>query len=100
MLQTLAMFRLNRSSLRLEPTRPFGGFQEKEMHWNHRVMNCPSENGGDDYITFKEVFYEDGVPTSYSDPFIGADTKQGLEELVARLNKALEQPMLHEKNFN
>ena len=70
------------------------------MHWNHRVMNCPSENGGDDYITFKEVFYDDdGTPTSYSDPFIGADTKQGLEELVARLSKALEQQMLHEQIF-
>jgi hypothetical protein len=63
-------------------------------------MNCPSENGGDDYITFKEVFYDDdGTPTSYSDPFIGADTKQGLEELVARLSKALEQQMLHEQIF-
>jgi hypothetical protein len=30
---------------------------------------------------------------------MGADTKQGLEELVARLSKALEQPMLHEKTF-
>lgn len=70
-----------------------------EMHWNHRVMNCPSENGGDDYITFKEVFYEDGVPTSYSDPFIGADTVEGLEELVSRLSKALKQPMLHEDMF-
>jgi len=70
------------------------------MNWNHRVMNCPSENGGDDYITFKEVFYDDeGKPNLYTEPFMGADTKQGLEELVARLSKALEQPMLHEKNF-
>jgi hypothetical protein len=62
-------------------------------------MNCPSENGGDDYITFKEVYYEDGAPTSYSAPFIGADTKEGLQELVARLGKALEQQMLHEDMF-
>jgi hypothetical protein len=62
-------------------------------------MNCPSENGGDDYITFKEVHYEDGEPSSYSDPFIGADNKEGLQELVARLGRALEQPMLHEDMF-
>ena len=69
------------------------------MHWNHRVMNCPSENGGDDYFTFKEVYYEDGAPTSYCDPFIGCDTKEGLQELVARLGRALEEPMLHEDTF-
>jgi hypothetical protein len=62
-------------------------------------MNCPSENGGDDYITFKEVHYEDGEPSSYSNPFIGADNKEGLQELVARLGRALEQPMLHEDMF-
>jgi hypothetical protein len=62
-------------------------------------MNCPSENGGDDYITFKEVYYEDDVPTSYCDPFIGCDTKQELEELVVRLSEALEQQMLHEDMF-
>jgi hypothetical protein len=64
------------------------------MHWNHRVMN-----GGDDYITFKEVYYEDGAPTSYCDPFIGCDTKQGLEELVHRLVRALNEQMLHEDMF-
>jgi hypothetical protein len=62
-------------------------------------MNCPSENGGDDYITIKEVYYEGGEPFSYGDPFIGADNKEGLQELVARLGRALEQPMLHEDMF-
>jgi hypothetical protein len=69
------------------------------MNWNHRVMNCPSENGGNDYITFKEVYYEDGAPTSYCEPFYGCDTKQELQELVARLGRALEQQMLHEDMF-
>ena len=51
------------------------------MNWNHRVMNCPSENGGDDYITFKEVFYDDeGKPNLYTEPFMVADPNQGLEE--------------------
>jgi len=70
------------------------------MKWNHRVMNCPSENGGDDYITFKEVFYDDdGEPYAYSEPFIGGDNLEELETLVASLNAALKQPMLHEKTF-
>jgi hypothetical protein len=62
-------------------------------------MNCPSENDGDDYITFKEVYYRGGAPTSYCDPFMACDTKEGLQELVARLSRALEQPMLHEDTF-
>jgi len=45
------------------------------------------------------VYYEDDVPTSYCDSFIGCDTKQELEELVARLSGALEQQMLHEDMF-
>jgi hypothetical protein len=70
------------------------------MHWNHRIMNCPSENGGEDYITFKEVFYDDnGRPEFYSDPFFSSDTKQGLEELVYRLTRALNEQMLHENMF-
>lgn len=34
-----------------------------------------------------------------ANPFIGADTKQGLQELVARLGRALEQQILHENMF-
>ena len=35
--------------------------------WNHRVMNLPSENGGDDWFTIQEVYYEDGVVVGYAE---------------------------------
>jgi len=71
------------------------------MHWNHRVVNCPSENGGDDdFFTFKEVYYDDqDRPESYSNPFMCGDDIEELHMLVAHLNIALEQPTLHERDF-
>lgn len=70
------------------------------MHWNHRVVNCPSENGGDDLFTFREVYYDDeDRPNSYSAPFMCGDDIEELHQLVARLNTALEQPTLHEDDF-
>jgi hypothetical protein len=63
-------------------------------------MNCPSENGGDDYFTFKEVYYDDqDRPDAYSDPFMGGDTIDEVQELLVRLSKALTQPVLHENDF-
>ena len=75
--------------------------KEYEIHWNHRLVNCPSENGGEDYFTFKEVYYDDdsNKPFSYSDPFMGSESIEGMQELVARLSKALEHPVLHENDF-
>lgn len=71
------------------------------MNWNHRLVNCPSENGGEDYFTFKEVYYDDdsNKPFSYSDPFMGSESIEGMQELVARLSKALKRPVLHENDF-
>lgn len=70
------------------------------MYWNHRVVNCPSENGGEDLYTFKEVYYDDqDRPNSYSDVFTCGDDLDGLRELVDRLGKALTLPVLHEDNF-
>lgn len=70
------------------------------MHWNHRVMNCPSENGGEDCFLFKEVYYDDkGVAHSYGNPFMGGDTFEELQELVDHFKTALGHPVLHEKEF-
>jgi len=69
------------------------------MNWNHRLMNCPSENGGEDYITFKEVYYDEGKPCSYCNPFMGGDDIGEVRELLVRLGKAVEQPVLHEDEF-
>jgi hypothetical protein len=70
------------------------------MNWNHRLMNCPSDNGGDDFFVFKEVFYDDqDRPDGYSNPFMGGDSIDEVQELLARLQKALTQPVLHENDF-
>ena len=71
------------------------------MNWNHRVINCPSENGGEDYFTFKEVYYDDKdqQPYAYGNVFLGGDDLDKLKTLTERLGKALEQPVLHEKEF-
>lgn len=70
------------------------------MHWNIRVMNCPSENGGEDLLSFKEVYYEDdGRPTSYTEPFICSEDRQGLETILKRMQNALSRPTLHEDQF-
>ena len=70
------------------------------MNWNHRLMNCPSENGGDDYFTFKEVYYDDqDQPNAYSDPFMGGDSIDEVQELLMRLHTALQKPVLHEDEF-
>jgi hypothetical protein len=70
------------------------------MNWNHRVVNCPSENGGDDYFTFKEVYYDDqDRPDAYSNPFMGGDSIDEVQELLMRLHTALQKPVLHENDF-
>ena len=70
------------------------------MNWNIRVVNCPSENGGDDLLCFKEVYYdEQGYPDSYGDPFVCSETKEGLEIVLGRMKEALDKPTLHETHF-
>jgi len=70
------------------------------MNWDHRVMNCPSENGGDDLLFFKEVFYDDrGKPYAYSEPYMCGDDIHELGELLRRLEKALSEPVLQETDF-
>ena len=67
--------------------------------WNHRVMCLPSENGGDDWFTIQEVYYEDGVVVGYADPCVGGDTLEELKETITRFYGALGQPVLHENEF-
>ena len=70
------------------------------MHWNIRLVNCPSENGGEECFTFKEVFYDgDGKAVGYADAFMGGDDIGEVQELLMRLHTALQQPVLNEKDF-
>lgn len=70
------------------------------MYWNHRVVNCPSQNGGDDLFQFQEVFYDDdGKPSGFSDAFMCGNTPEELKVLLGRLTEALAKPALHENDF-
>jgi len=62
-------------------------------------MNCPSENGGDDYFVFKEVWYIEGKSEFYTDLFMGGDTPEELRELLDMLTRAMDKPVLHENTF-
>jgi hypothetical protein len=72
------------------------------MIWNYRLVNCPSTNGGQDWIQLKEVYYEGEVlrPMGYCDPpMLGSETVKGLKETMQMLNNALNRPVLHENEF-
>jgi hypothetical protein len=70
------------------------------MNWNHRIINCPSENGGDDYFVIKEVHYDkDGKPCGYTDSFMGCDDLKGVQWLIDRFQDALAEPAMHEDDF-
>jgi hypothetical protein len=66
------------------------------------MVNCPSTNGGQDWIQLKEVYYEGEVlrPMGYCDPpVLGSETVKGLGETMQMLNSALNRPVLHENDF-
>ena len=72
------------------------------MIWNYRMVNCPSTNGGQDWVQLKEVYYEGEVLRlmGYCDPpMLGSETVKGLKETMQMLNNALNRPVLHEKDF-
>ncbi len=69
--------------------------------WNHRVIF--EANDDPDYSTYRfvEVHYdENNKPTSYGEPFMVGNTTEEMQELVDRLQKALTQPVLTDKDFN
>lgn len=70
------------------------------MYWNHRIINCPSENGGDDWLTVKEVFYDEHDKAhSYSDACVGGESIEELQQLFDRFTVASALPVLHENDF-
>jgi len=70
------------------------------MTWNHRVFY--EHNDDPDFATYRfiEVHYlENDKPEGYGEPFMVSDTTKGLEELLDRLQLALKQPVLTDKDF-
>lgn len=68
--------------------------------WNHRVVF--EANDDPDFATYRfvEVHYgKKNKPTSYGEPFMVGNTLEEMQELVDRLQKALAQPILTDKDF-
>ena len=72
---------------------------EHEFTWNHRLVNVPSENGGEPWIALQEVHYEDGKPTGYGEPCCGSETLEGAKQVCAWFAEAASKPVLHEDDF-
>ena len=70
-----------------------------EWTWNYRIVNVPSENGGEDLFELKEVSYGDGKPTGYGRPCVSDETIEGLEEILNWMTRAALRPVLHEDDF-
>ena len=64
--------------------------------WNHRVVE--HEDGDSPWLAVAEVFYdESGAPIGYAETCVGSETLDGLKEVLERMTKALEHPVLHAK---
>jgi hypothetical protein len=65
------------------------------MHWNHRVVNMKKDNGGEDWLSIQEVYYnEAGEPCGYCDPCLGGDDLSELMTQVKRWAQCLKLPIL------
>lgn len=73
--------------------------EKHEFTWNHRLVNVPSENGGEQWITVQEVHYENGKPTGYGEPCYGSETLEGAKQVCAWFAEAASKPVLHEDDF-
>ena len=74
------------------------------MYWNYRIVNCPSQNGGEDWLMIKEVYYDmegtgDHTPHAYCDACLGSEDIGGVQELISRYATASALPVLHENDF-
>ena len=70
------------------------------MYWQYRIVNMPSQNGGEDWYGLQEVFFEpDGTPMGYADPSTGTEDLEGLKELGEWIADAFSKPVMHENDF-
>ena len=73
-------------------------------HWNHRIIES-TNNFGESWRAMHEVHYTNGVPTLYTQNPIAmtwdvADGEAAPFVLLARMRKALTQPVLGESDFH
>ena len=72
-----------------------------DFYWNYRIVNVPSENGGDDWYCLKEVSYnaKTGKPVGYGNPCVGSETADGCLGVLEMFDYASKMPPLQEKDF-
>lgn len=70
------------------------------MTWEFRFVNTPSDNGGEDWLELREVYYnDDGSLMGHANPCLGSETAAGVKQIAARWMRASKKPTLHEKDF-
>ncbi len=68
--------------------------------WEHRFVNMPSANGGEDWIELREIYYnEDGSLIGHANPCLGSESMDGVTLIVGWWVNASKLPPLHEKDF-
>jgi len=72
-----------------------------DFYWNYRIVNVPSENGGEDWYCLKEVTYDAKTkkPAGYCNPCVGSETRESCLEVLKMFEYASEMPSLQEKDF-
>lgn len=70
------------------------------MHWNYRIVNLKSENGGEDWYCIREVYYDDNdKPEGHSDVAVGSESLEDVLNVLDMMRKATELPALQESDF-
>lgn len=59
------------------------------MTWNHRVIKT-----GEEYHLAEVYYNEGGKPNGWGEPFMLAESMEGLQELLVQLKDALNRPVL------
>ena len=71
-----------------------------KFHWNYRIVNTKSANGGEDWYCLQEVVYnEDGKPESYGAPCTGSEDMESLRDVWFMMQEAMQLPPLREEDF-
>ena len=70
------------------------------MTWEFRFVNLASQNGGEDWLELREVYYnDDGSLMGHSNPCLGSETAEGVALLIGWWQQAASKPVLHDKDF-
>jgi len=71
------------------------------FYWNYRMVNVPSENGGEDWYCLKEVSYDSKThkPIGYGNPCVGSETHESCLEVFKMFEYASKMPPLQETDF-